>query len=55
MYRIIDVDGNILIWRTSTWLDLDKNFDEVTCTVKEHSEYDGMLQTDVIRCKFTYK
>ena len=53
LYRIVDKIGNILIWRTSNWLDLDKfDFTKVTFTVKNHDEFRGVLQTEVTRCKF---
>ena len=53
LYRIVDKIGNILIWRTSNWLDLDKfEFTKVTFTVKNHDEFRGVLQTEVTRCKF---
>lgn len=52
-YRIVDKLGNIFIWRTSNWLDLDKfDFTKVTFTVKNHDEFRGVLQTEVTRCKF---
>lgn len=52
-YRIIDTDGNVLMWRSSNWLDLDHfDFKTVTFTVKSHEEYRGIQQTHVTRCKF---
>lgn len=63
-----DVDGNKIIWKTSTgeigfWKDKDRTefigIDEghliMTATVKAHSEYKGEKQTQVIRCKFAQK
>lgn len=49
VYTFKDSEGNVLVWKT-------KNFFEVTtCTVKgtikEHSEYKGVLQTVLTRCK----
>lgn len=49
VYTFKDSEGNVLVWKT-------KNFFEVTtCTVKgtikEHSEYKGVPQTVLTRCK----
>ena len=53
LYRIVDKLGNVLIWKTSNWLNLDNfDFTKVTFTVKNHDEFRGVLQTEVTRCKF---
>lgn len=47
-----DVNGNVLIWRTSCWLDLHEGEPVLlTGTVKEHSEYKEQKQTSLLRCK----
>lgn len=48
LYEFITEDGNVLIWKTG------KCLDEVTSikgTVKEQSEYNGIKQTVLTRCK----
>ena len=49
IYKIVDESGNILTWKTSTLVP-----DEVKSlkgTVKAHSEYRGVRQTELTRCK----
>ena len=45
-----DDDGNVIIWKTATFLEGDDKF-TLTGTVKEHSEYKGVKQTVLTRCK----
>ena len=54
MYKFRDVDGNVFIWWTSSSLNLDHVL-TVTGTVSEHSEYEGVKQTLLKRCKLTYE
>lgn len=54
MYRFVDEEGNIFIWKTQ------KSFDEdcvmqLVGTVKEHSEFREIKQTVLTRCKVTLK
>jgi len=51
VYKIVDTCGNILTWKTSVMVP-----DEVKTlkgTVKAHSEYRGVRQTELTRCKVT--
>ena len=53
VYRIVLEDGNVLVWKTSNWLS-NKDIESVkgiTFTIKNHSEYNGVKQTEVTRCK----
>ena len=51
MYQFTDNDGNILIWRTSKYIDEDEQITSIKGTVKEHKEYRGTKQTILTRCK----
>lgn len=57
VYKIVLEDGSTLIWKTNNGLYLDKNeeFDKISFSVKSHNEYKGEKQTEVTRCKVTYK
>lgn len=49
IYKLVDDKGNVFTWKTSKYLD-----DEVKVikgTVKEHTEYRGIKQTELTRCK----
>ena len=48
LYKIIDVNGNVFIWKTQKVLD---NVNAIKGTVKEHSDYKGIKQTVLTRCK----
>lgn len=51
LVKFSDPEGNILIWRASgcpEWVEVGKKF-TVKATVKEHSEFNGTLQTEVNR------
>lgn len=50
IYKFIDVDNNVFIWKTGTYKDTDKKY-SITFTVKGHTEYDGIEQTEVTRCR----
>ena len=49
IYRFV-LDGNEIIWKTSTWLDDNIEY-EVSGTVKAHNEYRGKKQTELTRCR----
>lgn len=66
IYKFIDEDGNLLIWKTTAvfgyWFKDDEGQDEWSCfkpgdilklrgTVKAHDEYRGTKQTVLNRCK----
>lgn len=49
IYKLVDDKGNVFTWKTSKYLD-----DEVKVikgTVKEHTEYRGIKQTELTKCK----
>lgn len=47
--KIVDESGNILIWKSSSLLDIKPGM-KMKGTVKDHSEYQGEKQTVVTRC-----
>lgn len=47
--KITDKDGNIYIWKSTNTI--PEGSTEIKATVKEHSEYNGMRQTVITRCK----
>ena len=57
LYKITLEDGTNLIWKTSNYIApcTDETYDKITFTVKDHGEYNGEKQTEVTRCKVTYK
>ena len=48
--KIVDADGNVFMWKTSKCCQI-KPGNVVTGTIKDHSEYEGMKQTVLTRCK----
>ena len=52
IYKFTDENGNIIVWKTSSFQDLTEN-EKYTLkgTVKEHSEYKGEKQTALTRCR----
>lgn len=52
IYRFKDKEGNVLIWKTGSYIEDFDGFKTMTATIKEHSEYNGENQTGVIRPKF---
>lgn len=51
MYRFVDENGNILIWKTQNFLSEEKVVNQIVGTVKEHSEFREAKQTVLTRCK----
>jgi hypothetical protein len=54
IYSFIDASGNCLIWNTTSFNELtagDKL--KLKGTIKRHSEYKGIKQTELQRCKMT--
>ena len=52
IYMFKDINDNILVWKTSTFIDIELNkVYKVSFTIKEHSEYKGIKQTSIIRAK----
>jgi hypothetical protein len=55
VYIFIDASGNIAVWKASSSQDVTtgKTY-SVKGTVKEHSEYKGVKQTNLSRCKIAF-
>ena len=51
LYRFIDTNGNVIIWKSSKYIDSEKEVTKLTGTIKEHKEYNGVKQTVVNRCR----
>lgn len=51
IYKIVLETGDILIWKTSNYIDDFKTKKNITFTVKAHGEFKGIKQTEVTRCK----
>lgn len=52
IYKFADPDGNIIVWNTTSWQELEIGTDYlVKGTIKEHSEYKGEKQTVLQRCR----
>lgn len=51
IYKFIDTEGNIFTWKTSNWIRLDRPVKTLKGTVKDHTEYRGVQQTELTRCK----
>lgn len=52
IYKFADENGNTFTWKTSKWLELDKDAEyTVKGTIKDHKEYKGDKQTVLTRCK----
>lgn len=51
MYKFVDEDGNILIWKTQNFISEDEEVKQIVGTVKEHSEFREVKQTVLTRCK----
>lgn len=52
LYKFIDENGNILSWMTSTCPSINiGDYIEIYGKIKSHSEYEGVKQTRLIRCK----
>lgn len=51
MYQFIDQCGNVFVWKTSKAIDPDTEIKKLLGTVKAHTEYKGIKQTELTRCK----
>lgn len=49
LYKIIDTFGNVFTWKTSS--SISENISSITGTVKNHSVYNGVKQTELTRCR----
>lgn len=52
IHKFVDENGDIIVWKTATWLDDQKKSFRFKATIKEHSEYRDEKQTVVSRPKF---
>lgn len=50
LYKIVDENGNVYIWKTSNYLELDE-IKTISATVKEHKEFNDIKQTEITRCR----
>ena len=55
IWKIVGKDGNIYIWKTSTFMDEDNAPTQIKGTVKEHKVYRDVKQTVLTRCRIEYK
>ena len=46
-----DEDGNVYVWKTQSWLGEEGKTYWVSGTIKDHSEYKGIKQNILTRCK----
>lgn len=54
-YRITDTAGNVFTWSTGNYIDLDNaTVKMIRGKVRNHSEYRGVKQTELTRCKVEY-
>lgn len=51
LYQMIDKNGNVYTWKTNGMI--DRKTVSVKGTVKEHTEFRGVKQTELTRCKLT--
>ena len=51
LYRFIDINGNVIIWKSSKYIADEKEISKLTGTIKEHKDFNGVKQTVVTRCK----
>ena len=51
LYKMTDTTGNVLIWKSSKWIDDLESVQKITGTVKAHSEFNMIQQTEITRCK----
>lgn len=52
IYKITDFDGNVFTWKTTSYI--EDGAATITGTVKAHSVYNGVKQTELQRCKVLY-
>lgn len=46
-----DESGNVFVWKTSSWSGDEGQTYEISGTIKDHSEYKGIKQNILTRCK----
>lgn len=55
LYKFTDTNGNVFVWYASNPVEYENRVETIVGTVKEHSEFNGVKQTVLTRCKVTYK
>ena len=53
LYKFTDTNGNVFVWYASNPIEDTERVESVVGTVKDHSEYNGINQTVMTRCKVT--
>lgn len=51
IYKIIGADGNVYTWKTGKYIDDTVDEMSITGTVKAHTEFRGIKQTELTRCR----
>lgn len=51
IYKIIGADGNVYTWKTGKFIDDTVDEMSITGTVKAHTEFRGVKQTELTRCR----
>lgn len=55
LYKFTDTQGNVFTWKTGKWLGYDHDCEEqlftLKGTIKAHTEFRGVRQTELTRCK----
>lgn len=51
IYKIIGQDGNVYTWKTGKVIDDERSDISITGTVKAHTEFRGIKQTELTRCR----
>ena len=52
IYKIIGEDGNVYTWKTGKFIDDEESVNmSITGTVKAHTEFRGIKQTELTRCR----
>ena len=52
LYKMVDTEGNIVMWSTDKGLELENNFN-ISCSIKKLEYYKGVKQTWVTRCRLS--
>jgi len=53
LYKFTDANGNVFIWYASSSVQDEDRVISVKGTIKDHSEYNGLKQTVLTRCRVT--
>ena len=51
IYRFETISGEVLIWKTSNFIDDIDKVAKIKATIKNHGEYNGEKQTEINRVK----